>query len=83
MSDTAVGKFDASKSSATQGASDSSVVLGAVILPCPFCGSRAEVVHASHIRCINWYNCDGETRLGTKAWNRRAPNMELRGAQDD
>jgi len=43
--------------------------------PCPFCGSGAEVVHASHIRCINRYNCDGETRLGEAAWNRRALDL--------
>ena len=42
------------------------------LLPCPFCGSAAEVVHASHIRCINALNCDGETRLGEIAWNRRS-----------
>lgn len=42
------------------------------LLPCPFCGSRAEVVHASHIRCTNTYNCDGESRLGEAGWNRRA-----------
>ena len=42
------------------------------LLPCPRCGSHAEVVHASHIRCANTYNCDCETRLGPTAWNRRA-----------
>jgi len=45
------------------------------LLPCPFCGSPAEIVHASHIRCANIYNCDCETRLGEKAWNRRAQGM--------
>lgn len=43
----------------------------AQLLPCPFCGSHAETVHASHIRCANIYNCDCETRLGPTAWNRR------------
>jgi len=42
------------------------------LLPCPFCNTHAEVVHASHIRCANIYNCDCHTRLGNKAWNRRA-----------
>lgn len=41
------------------------------LLPCPFCGTHAEVVCASHIRCANIYNCDCETRLGERAWNRR------------
>lgn len=42
------------------------------LLPCPFCGTYAEVVHESHIRCGNIYNCDCHTRLGAQAWNRRS-----------
>ena len=42
------------------------------LLPCPFCGTHAEVVQASHVRCGNIYNCDADTRLGIIAWNRRA-----------
>lgn len=52
--------------------------------PCPFCGSRAYVVHASHIRCQNIYNCDAETRLGAIAWNRRTHDFKqglLRAAE--
>ena|GEM_PF-219837 len=44
------------------------------LMPCPFCGAGAEVVHASHIRCTNLRNCDCETRLGPSAWNRRSIN---------
>lgn len=42
------------------------------LLPCPFCGSMAKIVHSTHIKCSNIYNCDCETRLGINAWNRRA-----------
>ena len=52
--------------------SQEAIERGVALLPCPFCGSRAEVVHTSHIRCTNTYNCDAETRLGVKTWNRRA-----------
>lgn len=48
------------------------------MLPCPRCGTHAEVVHASHIRCANIYNCDCETRLGIEAWNRRPASPGVR-----
>lgn len=53
------------------------VTLAEALLPCPFCGTYAEVVHTSHIRCGNIYNCDAETRLGERAWNRRAAAITM------
>lgn len=50
----------------------SSRILADPLLPCPRCGTHAERVHGSHIRCANIYNCDCETRLGDETWNRRA-----------
>lgn len=48
-----------------------------VLEPCPMCGTHAETDGVSHIRCANTYNCDIQTRLGPRAWNRREAARRL------